>query len=61
MLAVLGRSWAYVGGLGQPVRDLGASVAALGTYVGGPGRFLAEKWPKPERAPIFSIDDRYGK
>ena len=39
LLAVLGRSWAL----------RWRSWAALGAYVGGPGRSWVEKWPWPER------------
>ena len=49
MLAVLGRSWVFVGGLGPLLGPMFAVLAALGASVGGPGLSWTEKRPKPER------------
>ena len=46
--AHVGDLGAYVGGLGTFLGPMLAVLAALGAYVGGPGRSWAEKWPKPE-------------
>ena len=40
---------ASVGGLGPLLGPMLAILAALGAYVGGPGRSWVEKWPWPER------------
>ena len=44
-----GRSWPLLGLHRALLGPVLAVLAALGAYVGNPGRPWAEKWPKPER------------